>query len=89
MGIVIGTKGRNINQIKERTHTNITTCNGYKSGKEYGFIVTGAEKNVEEAQLAIRGYVVSIRQCSIHSCLFIPIFTYQVLNFGEEGQGRN
>ncbi len=60
MGIVIGTRGRNINQIKERTRTRITSCNGDKSGKGFGFTVTGAETNVEEARLAIRGCVVSI-----------------------------
>lgn len=68
MGIVIGTGGRYINEIKRETDTRITSCNGVNSGKESGFTVTGTVIGCEKAQLAIRNRVVSI------SILYSPIF---------------
>ncbi|CAB4008037.1 KH domain, partial [Paramuricea clavata] len=54
MGIIIGTRGRNINQLKQDTHTSITSCNGDNLEKESGFTVSGAESNCEEVRQAIR-----------------------------------
>ncbi|CAB3987636.1 vigilin [Paramuricea clavata] len=53
MGIVIGTGGRNINEIKRETDTRITSCKGVNSGEESGFTVTGTVVGCEKAQLAI------------------------------------
>ncbi|CAB4016348.1 vigilin isoform X1, partial [Paramuricea clavata] len=54
MGIVIGTGGRNINELKQETDTRITSCKGDNSGKESGFTVTGTIIGCENARLAIR-----------------------------------
>ena len=68
MGIVIGTGGKNINELKQETDTRITSCKGDNSGKESGFIVTGTIIGCENARLAIRHRIVSI------SVLYTPIF---------------
>jgi predicted PilT family ATPase len=60
MGIVIGARGRNINQIKRETDTRIDSCNGDKLGRESGFRVTGSAAGCEAARQALRFCVVSM-----------------------------
>ncbi|CAB4028188.1 vigilin isoform X1 [Paramuricea clavata] len=54
MGIVIGARGRNINQIKRETDARIDSCNGDDFGRESGFTVTGSAAGCEAARQAIR-----------------------------------
>ena len=82
MGIVIGTRGRNINQIKERTRTRITCCNGDKSGKGFGFTVTGAETNVEEARLAIIKRASNNRPQSLRNLKCTVSILYNAIIYG-------
>ena len=71
MGIVIGTGGRNINQVKRETDTRITSCIGDNSGKESGFIVTGTVIGCENARLAIRHRIVSISVLQCPICILL------------------
>ena len=60
MDIVIGAGGRNINKLKQRTHTRITSCREDNFGRKSGFTVTGTTTGCEAARLAIHSHIVSI-----------------------------
>ena len=71
MGIIIGNKGRNINEIKQETKTRITSRQADESGEDSGFEVSGpSETSVENARLAIRSRMVDV------NVVYIPPFVY-------------
>jgi hypothetical protein len=75
MGIIIGAGGRNIIQIKQETHTRITSCREDNFGSESGFAVTGTTTCCEAARLAIQRRIVStsILYTYLYSSIFILI----------------
>ncbi|XP_028399889.1 uncharacterized protein LOC114523221 [Dendronephthya gigantea] len=64
MGLVIGTKGRNIKEIGDNTQTTITRRNGRESGFE---VTGGTPDNREQAKLAIVSKMTSAKP------LFVPV----------------
>ena len=72
MGLVIGTGGRNINEIKRETGTRIKPCDGDSSWKESGFEVTGEPIGCEKARQAIQRRIVSSLH-ALHSFLFLGV----------------
>ena len=70
MGLVIGTRGKNINEIKRATGTQIKPCDGDSSGKGSGFEVTGKQIGCEKAQQAIQRRIVSVLHV-LHSFLLL------------------
>ena len=74
MGIVIGSGGRNIKEIRQDTRTRIKSCNGDNIGRGSGFLVTGSASGCEEAQLAIRRRIVSTGTQYIYIYIFYTPF---------------
>ena len=61
MGRIIGSRGSNVKQIAQETRTTIKTCNGENFGKGPGFLVFGIARDCEDAERAIRSYIVCIQ----------------------------
>ncbi|CAB4002213.1 RNA-binding MEX3B [Paramuricea clavata] len=67
MGIIIGTGGRNIKQLKHETHTRITKSSGDKFGRGSGFTVTGSAFGCESARLAIQRHIKKWKDSKVES----------------------
>ena len=81
MGLVIGTGGKHINEIKRETRMRIKPWDGDSSVKRYGFEVTGKPIGCEKARQAIQRRIVSslhVLHCFVLMLLCCSHYVYKI-----------